>query len=103
MLGPTLVGNIMIMIRSHKGLPDSPRLYFIFHQCREFGFDPGWELRSHASWPKTQNPKQKQLCNKSTKDLKKKRSHDFGHKKLTFLGQGLSLKNVKESYKLGND
>ena len=26
----------------------------------------------HASWPKTQNIKQKQYCNKFNKDLKKK-------------------------------
>ena len=35
------------------------------------GSIPGWRAKlPHASWPKNQNPKQKQHCNKFNKDLK---------------------------------
>ena len=38
------------------------------------GSRPGQGARIlHASWPKTQNIKQKQYCNKFSKDLKKKK------------------------------
>ena len=36
------------------------------------GLIPGWGAKiPHASWPKNQNIKQKQYCNKFNKDLKK--------------------------------
>ena len=35
------------------------------------GLIPGWGAKiPHASWPKNQNIKQKQYCNKFNKDLK---------------------------------
>ena len=54
-----------------------------------FGFDP-WlgELRSHVPpCQKPQNTKQKQYCNKPSKDLKKKRSYDFGPQEAYILGK----------------
>ena len=36
------------------------------------GLIPGWGTKiPHASWPKNQNMKQKQYCNKFNKDFKK--------------------------------
>ena len=36
------------------------------------GLIPGWGVKiSHASWPKDQNIKQKQFCNKFSKIFKK--------------------------------
>ena len=40
------------------------------------GSIPGWGAKiPHASWPKNQNIKQKQYCNKFNKDLKKNGPH----------------------------
>ena len=57
-----------------------------------FGFDP-WlgELRSYippGQKKKNQNTKQKQYCNKSNKDFKKKKkSHDFSPQEAYILGK----------------
>jgi len=50
----------------------------LLFQCKGYRFDPGQGAKiTRASWPKKQNIKQKQYCNKFNKDFK----HD-PHKKI---------------------
>ena len=53
--------------------PDGPVVKISPSNAGQGGSIPPWEVKiPHASWPKHQNLKQKQYCNKSNKDLKKK-------------------------------
>ena len=53
------------------GSPDGPVVKISLSNAGGGGSIPGWGTKiPHVSWPKSQNIKQKQYCNKFNKDLK---------------------------------
>ena len=53
------------------GFPSGPLVKTLPSHPGSVGLIPGWGARiPHATWPKSQNIKQKQYCNKFIKDLK---------------------------------
>ena len=57
----------------YRDFPGGPVVQTLPSNAGGAGSIPGWGAKiPHASWPKNQNIKQKQYCNKFNKDLKKK-------------------------------
>ena len=53
------------------GFPGGPVVKISSSNAGDVGSIPGWGTKiPHASWPKNQNIKQKQCCNKFNKDFK---------------------------------
>ena len=50
--------------------PGSPVVKTLHFQCRQYDSVPAWGSKIlHATWPKNQNIKQKQYCDKFNKDF----------------------------------
>ena len=65
---PTSYQSKVIKIQALGDLPGGP---VVKTNSRGAGSIPGWGAKiPHASWPKNQNIKQKQYCNKFNKDFK---------------------------------
>ena len=61
-----------IFKRQRTDFPGRPVLKSLPSNAWGTGSIPGWEVKiPHALWPKNQNVKQKQYCNKFNKDFKK--------------------------------
>ena len=66
----------------HRDFPGSPVVKTLPSNARCAGLIPGRGAKiPHGSWPKNQNIKQKQHCNKFNKDLKKHGPHQKKKKK----------------------
>ena len=63
----------MVVIKSElRDFPGGPVIKTSPSNAGDAGSIPGWGAKiPHASWPKNQNIKQKQYCNKFSKDFKR--------------------------------